>query len=99
MSAITPWLVVAALFVTLCAVVYSYFRDHRADKKEINNLKNQLSAQKRISQELSSYIKEVTKIKGDESEVANSIKEAENDEEVLAIIAGLVSNNNDRVRK
>ena len=95
----TEALVIAALAVILAAVVYSAIRDHNASEKEINSLKLKLEAQKKISAELAQYAKEIAKIKSDKEDVAEQIDEAKNDEEVLSIIAGLVSANNDRVRK
>lgn len=99
MSVITPWLIIAALAVILGAVVYVSIKDRKANKKEIKRLTAELEAQKQISAELVAYTKEIAKINGDKDKVADQINEAKNDEEVLAIIAGLVSANNDRVRK
>ena len=95
----TEALVIAALAVILAAVVYSAVKDHNASEKEINSLKLKLEAQKKISAELVQYTKEITKINNDMDKVADQIKEAKNDEEVLSVIAGLVRANNDRVRK
>lgn len=99
MSIVLPWLVVVALVVTLAGVVYTTLKDRKASKEEIKRLTAQLEAQKRISQELVAYTKEMAKISSDKDKVAEQIEEAKNDEEVMAIIAGLVSANNDRVRK
>ena len=68
-------------------------------KQEIKRLEGELEGQKKINQELLQYTKEVAKINSDKEEVAQQIQEAENEEELLAIIAGLVRDNNDRVRK
>lgn len=99
MNPITPWLVCFALFLILAFAVYAALKALKAKTAEIKRLTAELEAQKKISQELLQYTKEITKINGDKEEVAQQIQEAKNDEEVLAIIAGLVNSNNDRVRK
>ena len=95
----TAWLIVAALAVTLGAVVYAAIKNQKANSAEIKRLTAELVSQKKINEELLQYTKEITKINGDKEEVAQQIEEAKNDEEVMAIIAGLVHTNNDRVRK
>lgn len=95
----TAWLIIAALAVMLAAVFYVSIKDRKADAKEIKRLTAQLEGQKRINEELLQYTKQITKINGDKEEVAQQIQEAKNDEEVLAIIAGLVRTNNDKLRK
>ena len=99
MNAITPWAVCLALFLMLAFVVYVAIKTLQKKTQEINRLQTELEAQEKISQELQQYIKEIAKINSDKEDVAQQIQEAKNDEEVLAIIAGLVSTNNDRVRK
>lgn len=99
MSVLTPWFVVAALVVTLIAVVDVTIKQRKENTNEIKRLTAELEAQKRINEELLNYTKEIAKINGDKDDVAEKIKEAENDEEVLSIIAGLVNTNNNRVRK
>ena len=99
MSVITAWLVCGALFLILISVVYVTIKNRKAQNKEIKRLTAELELQKKVSQELQQYIKEIAKINSDKEDVAQQIQEAKNDEEVLAIIAGLVKSNNDRVRK
>ena len=99
MNMLIAWLVSAALFLALIGVIYAALRDRKASRNEIKRLTAELEAQKRINEELLNYTKEIAKINGDKDNVAEQIKEAENDEEVMAIIAGLVRTNNDRVRK
>lgn len=99
MNPITPWLVCFALFLMLAFAVYAAIKTLQEKTKEINQLKTELRAQEKISQELQQYIKEIAKINSDKEDVAQQIQEAKNDEELLAIIAGLVRDNNDRVRK
>lgn len=99
MSVITAWLVCGALFLILISVVYVTIKNRKAQNNEIKRLTAELELQKKVSQELQQYIKEIAKINSDKEDVAQQIQEAKNDEEVLAIIAGLVKSNNDRVRK
>ena len=99
MNPITPWLVCVVLFLMLAFVVYVAIKTSKKQNQEIKRLQTELEAQEKVSQELQQYIKEISKINSDKEEVAQQIQEAKNDEEVLAIIAGLVKSNNDRVRK
>ena len=99
MSVITAWLVCGALFLILISVVYVTIKNRKAQNNEIKRLTAELESQKKVSQELQQYIKEIAKINSDKEDVAQQIQGAKNDEEVLAIIAGLVKSNNDRVRK
>lgn len=99
MNPITPWLVSFALFVILAFAIYAAIKNLHKKDQEIKRLQAELDGQKKISQELLQYTKEIAKIDSDKEDVAQQIQEAENDEEVMAIIAGLVNTNNDRVRK
>ena len=99
MNPITPWLVCFALFLITAFVVYAAIKTQKKNHDEIKRLQAELRAQEKISQELQQYIKEIAKINSDKEDVAQQIQEAKNDEEILAIIAGLVRDNNDRVRK
>lgn len=98
MNPITPWLVSAALLIILAFAIYGAIKAQQKNHEKIKYLQAELRAQEKISQELQQYIKEIAKIDSDKEDVAQKIQEAKNDEEVLAIIAGLVSANNNRVR-
>ena len=98
MNPITPWLVSFALFVILAFAIYAAIKSLHKKNQEIKHLEAELDGQKKVNQELLQYTKEIAKINSDKEEVAQQIQEAENDEEVMAIIAGLVSANNNRVR-
>jgi flagellar biosynthesis/type III secretory pathway M-ring protein FliF/YscJ len=67
-------------------------------QEEKTRLEVELSKQKNTAQQLRLYAEELVKITDDKEKVADQIKEAKSDEEILAIIAGLVHANNDRVR-
>ena len=99
MNPITPWLVCVALLAMLIFAIYVAIKASKKQNQEIKRLQSEVEAQKKISQELQQYIKEIAKINSDKEDVAQQIQEAKDDEEVLAIIAGLVKSNNDRVRK
>lgn len=99
MNPIAPWLACFALLVTLVFVAYVAIKGLKKANAEVKRLTAELDGQKKICQELLQYTKEIAKIDSDKEDVAQQIQEAKNDEEVLAIIAGLVSTNNDRVRK
>lgn len=99
MNVITLYMVIAALIVTLIAVVYTALKDRKKTAEEIKNLKAELEFQRLTSKDLCHYIEEVLKIKDDKDKVAEQISEAKNEEEVLNIITSLVHANNNRVRK
>ena len=99
MSVVLPWLVVAALLVTLVAVIDVAIKQREKSLDEIYRLKDELATQKRVTEELRHYAEEMAKISGDKGKVSEQIKEAKNDEELMAIITGLARANNDRVRK
>lgn len=97
MYTVIAWLLVAVLVVMLISVVDVTVKYRKETTKKIGRLSEQLEAQKRISKELCVYVTEISKVNGDKQNVSEQIKEAQNDEEILAIIAGLVSTNNNRV--
>ena len=99
MNVVIPWLVCFALFLILAFAVYAAIKNLQKKNQEIKRLQDELNGQKKINQELLQYTKEIAKINSDKEDVAQQIQEAEDDEEVMAIIAGLVHTNNDRVRK
>lgn len=99
MYTIIAWLVVAALVVTLIAVVDVAIKQRRESAKERERLNAELAKQKQVSEELCFYVEEIARNSGDKSKVSEQIKEAKNDEEVMDIISGFVRANNDRVHK
>lgn len=98
-SIILPWLVVAALIVTLIAVVDVTIKQRKMSNDEIKRLTAELTTQKKISEELCFYVEEIARKNADKDKISEQIKEAKSDEEVLSIISGLVHANNDRVHK
>lgn len=91
-------LVLALALIIAIGVSVIFFKLCRDLKKETKRLTSELEAQKKVSQELCFYAEQIARINGDQDKVSKQITEAKNDEEVLAIIAGLVRSNNDRVR-
>ena len=94
----TVILVLLAIVVTLGGVVYTLEKRLKAKKKENAELNNRLQSARINIEQLSKYIDDVLKIKKDEKSISQKIKEAENDEEVYNIIAGIIADNNDRVQ-
>lgn len=91
-------LVVIAIIVTMGAVIYALIRDRIAQKKEIQSLKNEINSAHENVKQLSEYIKNADKIRKEEKEYAEKIKEAKTDEEVHNIIADIITLNNSRVQ-
>ena len=91
-------LILIILLIVALAAVVLVAKMCRNLQKEKKQLEAELSKQKRVSEELKRYTEELVKINGDKDKVAEQIKEAQSDEEVLNIIAGLVHANNDRMR-
>ena len=91
-------ILIIALIVALAVIIF-VAKMCRSLQEEKTRLEMELSKQKNISEELKRYTEELVKINGDKDKVADKIREAQSDEEVLDIIAGLVHANNNRVRK
>lgn len=81
--------------IALLIVMAKFCKGLQEDK---NRLELELSKQKSICDELCFYAEEIARINGDKDKVSQQIQEAKSDEEVLNIISGFVSANNDRVR-
>jgi len=98
MNTITIILVALAIIVTMGAVIYALIRDRIAQKKEIKELKNEINSAHENVKQLSEYIKNADKIRKEEKEYAEKIKEAKTDEEVHNIINDIIALNNSRVQ-
>lgn len=94
----TVILVFCAVVVTLGGIVYVLIKKTQADKKEIQNLKNEINSARENVKQLSDFIKNADKIRKEEKEIAEKIKEAKTDEEVHNIIADIIALNNNRVQ-
>ncbi|MBO7733757.1 MAG: hypothetical protein J6S67_14430 [Methanobrevibacter sp.] len=98
MNTLTIILVMVAIIVTMGAVIYALIRDKKAQKKEIQELKNELNSAHENVKQLSNFIKNTDKIRKEEKEIAEKIKEAKSDEEVHNIINDIIALNNSRVQ-
>jgi Tfp pilus assembly protein PilO len=97
MNTFTIWIVVFAVLVTMGGVIYALIRDKKAQKKEIQELKNELNSAHENVKQLTDYIRNSDKIRKEEKEIAEKIKEAKTDEEIHNIIADIIALNNNRV--
>ena len=98
MNTLTIILVMVAIIVTMGGIIYALIRDRKAQKKEIQELKNEINSARENVRQLSEYIKNSDKIRKEEKEIAEKIKEAKTDEEVHNIINSIIALNNSRVQ-
>ena len=98
MNAITIILILSAVIVTSFAVIYVLIKQNRANKKEIQELKNEIHSAHENVKQLSNYIRNADKIRKEEKEIAEKIKDAKTDEEVHNIINDIIALNNSRVQ-
>lgn len=98
-NTITFILVLLAIIITLCGVIYNLARDKKTLKEKVSALNTSLNSARINIEQLSSYIDDIRQIKTDEQRISQKIKEAENDEEVYSIISGIIADNNNRVQK
>ena len=87
-----------AIIVMCGAVIYSLIKMLQKNKKEIQGLNNELNSARENVRQLSEYIKNSDKIRKEEKEIAEKIKEAKTDEEVHKIIDSIIALNNSRVQ-
>ena len=98
MNTVTIILAMLAIIVICGAVIYALIKDHIKQKKEIQELKNEINSARENVRQLSEYIKNSDKIRKEEKEIAEKIKEAKTDEEVHNIINDIIALNNSRVQ-
>ena len=98
MNTLTIILVMLAIIVIMGGIIYALIRDRKAQKKEIQSLNNELNSARENVRQLSEYIKNSDKIRKEEKEIAEKIKEAKTDEEVHNIINDIIALNNARVQ-
>lgn len=98
MNTVTIILVMLAIIVIMGGVIYALIRDRKAQKKEIQELKNEINSARENVKQLSDFIKNSDKIRKEEKEIAEKIKEAKTDEEVHNIINDIIALNNSRVQ-
>ena len=98
MNTVTVILVMLAIIVICGAVIYSLIKDHIKQKKEIQELKNEINSARENVKQLTDFIRNSDKIRKEEKEIAEKIKEAKTDEEVHNIINDIIALNNNRVQ-
>lgn len=96
--AITIFMVMAAIIVTMIGIIYVLSKDKKTKKKEIEQLKNQLESANENLCAMKDYIEKILAIKRDTQTTVEKIKEAKTDEEVLNILADIIAANNNRVQ-
>lgn len=98
MSTLTIILIMLAIIVIMGGVIYALIRDRKAQKKEIQELKNEVISASENVKQLTDFIRNSDKIRKEEKEIAEKIKEAKTDEEVHNIINDIIALNNNRVQ-
>lgn len=98
MNTLTIILVLVVIIVIMGGVIYALIRDRKAQKKEIQELKNEVISARENVKQLTDFIRNSDKIRKEEKEIAEKIKEAKTDEEVHNIINDIIALNNSRVQ-
>lgn len=98
MNKITVYLVFIAVIITLIGVIYVLVKDKKSLNREILSLKNANSAARMNVIQLTEYIEKLRKIKRENDNLSDKIRNAQSDEEVYNVIADIISDNNDRVQ-
>lgn len=98
MNKVTLFLVLLAIIVIMGGVIYALIRDRKAQLKEIQELKIAINSARENVKQLTEYIRNSDKIRKEEKEIAEKIKEAKTDEEVHEIINNIIALNNSRVQ-
>lgn len=96
--AITIIMAMAAIIVIMIGIIYVLFKDKKAKKKEIEQLKDKLTSANENLYSMKIYIEKILAIKRDTQTTVEKIKEAKTDEEVINILADIISANNNRVQ-
>ena len=95
---VTIILVMSAVIVTMSGIIYVLSKDKKAKKKENEQLKDKLTSANENLFAMKHYIEKILAIKADTKTTVEKIKEAKTDEEVLKILADIISANNNRVQ-
>lgn len=98
MNTLTIILTMVAVIVMMGAVIFTLLKDRKSQKKEIEKLGNELTSAMANLNSMRAYIEKILAIKTDTKINVEKIKEAKNDEEVLNILADIISVNNNRVQ-
>ena len=98
MNTVTIILIMFAIIVMCGAVIYVLIKDHIKQKKKIQELKNEINSARENVKQLTDFIRNSDKIRKEEKQIAEKIKEARTDEEVHNIINDIIALNNSRVQ-
>lgn len=98
MNIVTVVLVLLAIIVIMSGVIYVLIKDLKKQKAEMQDLKTALNSARINVEQLTEFIKNSDKIRKEEKEIAEKIKEAKTDEEVHSIINDIIALNNSRVQ-
>lgn len=98
MNTLTVILIMLAIIVTMGGTIYILLKDKKAKKKETEKLQDKLTSANENLFAMKHYIEQILAIKADTQSTIEKIKEAKTDEEVLSILADIISANNNRVQ-
>ena len=98
MNTLTIILAMIAVIVMMGAVIFALLKDKKLKKKETEKLQDKLTSANENLFAMKNYIKRILAIKSDTQTTVEKIKEAKTDEEVLSILADIISTNNNRVQ-
>lgn len=92
------WMIIVILGFLLALTLFASYRLYKAQKEAIDILKGQVASQRENVNILLDYVERIKKIKAGTAQTIQEIQNAESDEEVQAIINGIIADNNNRVR-
>lgn len=98
MNSLTIILVLVAIIAIAGGVIYALIKDRIKQKKEMQELKNEINSARENVKQLTDFIRNSDKIRKEEKQIAEKIKEAKTDEEVHNIINDIIALNNNRVQ-
>lgn len=98
MNTLTIILVMVAIIAIMGGVIYVLIKMLQKNKKEIQSLKNEINSAHENVKQLTDFIRNSDKIRKEEKQIAEKIKEAKTDEEVHEIINDIIALNNSRVQ-
>jgi cell division protein FtsL len=90
MNTLTFILIIAVLIIFLCSVIYKAF----GQKKEIDRLEKLVEDYR---ESLCEYMTQLALIRSNGNEIKKEIENAETEEELIDILGGIISRNNNRV--
>lgn len=98
MNTLTIILILFAISVIMGAVIFALLKDRKLKKKETEKLQDKLTSVLANLNSMRAYIEKILAIKTDTQTNVEKIKEAKTDEEVINILAAIISANNNRVQ-